>query len=105
MDDSHKGPKLGNVNFAMMHKDAIESLGALEQLMGNIRRLADFAGSYMAEDQMEEMMEEGDLQVIDDKSNFGKVETLEDVSDKTNVVDRAPKEMRKKMAVIKLSRL
>ena len=68
------------VDYKMMHEDAMASLEAVEQIMGNLRRLADFAGAHLSEEEKGEDSKEGD----DDDDD---------------------KEMKKKLAVIKLKRM
>ena len=84
---------LEDVNFKAMHMDAMESLGALEQLLGNIHRLAAFSGEYLSKEPLDLSEEEKEMAAAE-----------ADTSDLTNVVDRTPKEERKKMAILKLSR-
>lgn len=118
-----KSLKPNDIDFKCMHEDALRSLESLEQLMGTVRKVAEVAGSYLAmegeedeedydEDAEADMDElegmdanEGGSRVVDDKALYGKRETLEDNSDKTNVVNRASKGERKRLAVIKLSRM
>lgn len=68
---------LKDIDFKEMHRDAVDSLEALERLMSMTRKLADFSGEYLGEDSDKE----------------GKESSSED------------KEERKKLAVIKLQKM
>ena len=84
-----------DVDFKAMHKDAIGSLEALETLLSNVTKLAAFSGSYLGDVEKMELSEEEEEMADAEK----------DDSDLTNTVDRTPKDERKKLAIIKLSRM
>lgn len=84
-----------DIDFGAMHRDAVGSLEALETLLANTRKLAAFSGQYLSQGEVEELTEEEEEMADAEK----------DDSDLTNTVDRTPKEERKKLAIIKLSRM
>jgi hypothetical protein len=103
------------VDFGAMHRDAMDTMAAMEQMLATVRRMADFAAHYMEnyeeeeyedeeeEDTHEDPMKDAD-KVIDDK-NINLEGMMNDDSGKTNMVDRSNKDSRKKIAIIKLRRM
>ena len=103
---------MDDVDFKSMHRDAMENLAAIEQIVSTTRKLADFAGHYMSEEQKEEEEDDGDERLPKDKPTpeentklYGRSEVMADDSHDTNTVDRSDKKDRKKLAVIKMMRM
>lgn len=99
-----------DIDFTCLHSDAMESLAAVETLLSHIRKITEMSAYHMdgkgeykedPDDTMDDPMARAD-KVIDDR-NLGPV--LDDFSGETNMVNRASKEERKKMMVIKLKKI
>jgi len=104
------------VDFAAMHRDAMDTMAAMEQMLATVRRMADFAAHYMEnyeeeedyedeedEDSHEDPMKDADK--VKNDRNLNLEGMMNDNSDETNMVDRGNKGHRKKIAIIKLRRM